>query len=176
MPIIRTQEEIRQVVNPRVQHVVGTDDVENHIIQEKINQMTKHAPRVQVVEKTVEEHFATLAHLASRIPTILKFGDETGEDPFAKVKSLTTELINKLQDTLERLNKNQLAENDELGFGQACDSEHFPEKKGRNLNPESEVFMTRIFQIWVNHFQSLGPGSRSRQISDETNRPEQSKQ
>ena len=163
-------------MNPRVQHVVGTDDVENHIIQEKINQMTKHAPRVQVVEKTVEEHFATLAHLASRIPTILKFGDESGEDPFAKVKSLTTELINKLQDTLERPNKNQLAEIDELGFGQACDSEHFPEKKGRNLNPESEVFMSRIFQISVNHFQSLGPGSRSRQISDETNRPQQSKQ
>ena len=92
------------------------------------------------------------------------------------MKSLTTELINKLQDTLERLNKNQLAENDELGFGQACDSEHFPEKKGRNLNPESEVFMTRIFQIWVNHFRSLGPVSRSRQISDEMNRPEQSKQ
>ena len=86
MPVTRTQEEIRQVVNPQVQHVVGTDDVENHIIQEKINQMTKHAPRVQVVEKTVEEHFATLAHLASRIPTIMKFGDETGEDPFAKVE------------------------------------------------------------------------------------------
>ena len=36
--------------------------------------------------------------------------------------------------------------------------------------------MTRIFQIWVNHFQSLGARSRSGQISDETNRPEQSKQ
>ena len=176
MPVIRTQEEIRQVVNPQVQHVVGTDDVENHIVQEKINQMTKHAPRVQIVEKTVEEHFATIAHLASRIPAIPKFGDETGEDPFVKVKSLTTELINKLQDTLERLNKNHLAENDELGFGQACVSERFPEKRGRNLNPESEVFMARIFQIWVNHSRSLGPGSKSRQFSGETNRPGQSKQ
>ena len=86
----------------------------------KINQMIKHAPRVQVVEKTVEEHFATIAHLASRISAILKFGDETGdetgEDPFMKVKSSTTELINKLQDALELLDKNQLAENDELGF------------------------------------------------------------
>ena len=36
--------------------------------------------------------------------------------------------------------------------------------------------MARIFQIWVNHFRSFGPGSRTRQISDETNRPEQSKQ
>ena len=58
-----------------------------------------------------------------------------------KVKSLITELINQLQDTLERLKKNQLVENDELEFGQPCDSEHFPTKKGRNLNPESEVFM-----------------------------------
>ena len=53
---------------------------------------------------------------------------------------------------------------------------NIPEKNGRNLNPESDVFMARIFQIWVSHFRSLGPGSRSRQISDETNRPEQSKQ
>ena len=96
--------------------------------------------------------------------------------PFVKVKSLTTDLINKLQDTLERLDRNHLAENDELGFEQACVSEHFPEKRGRNLNPESEVFMARIFQIWVNHSRSLGPGSKSRQFSGETNRPRQSKQ
>ena len=156
MPVIRTQEEIRQVVNPQVQNVVGTDDVENHIVQEKINQMTKHAPRVQVVEKTVEEHFATIVHLASRIPTILKFGDETGEDPFVKVKSLTTELINKLQDTLERLDKNHLAENDELGFGQACVSERFPEKRGRNLNPESEGFHGQDFPDLGQSFPEFG--------------------
>ena len=147
---------MRSLLFHSLEHVVGTDDVENHIIQEKINQMTKHAPRMQVVEKTVEEHFTTLAHLASRIPTILKFGDETGEDPFAKVKSLTTELINKLQDTLERLNKNQLAEDDELGFGQACDSEHFPEKKGRNLNPESEGFHDQDFPDLGQSFPEFG--------------------
>ena len=53
---------------------------------------------------------------------------------------------------------------------------NIPEKNGRNLNQESDVFIARIFQTWVSHFRSLGPGSRSRQISDETNRPEQSKQ
>ena len=36
--------------------------------------------------------------------------------------------------------------------------------------------MARIFLISVSHFRSLGPGSRSRQIFHETNRPEQSKQ
>ena len=36
--------------------------------------------------------------------------------------------------------------------------------------------MARIFQIWVSHFRSLGPGFRGKQISHETNRPEQSKQ
>ena len=44
----------------------------------------------------------------------------------------------------------------------------FSKEKGRNLNPESEVFMARIFQVWVRHFRNFDPGSRSR-------RPEQSK-
>ena len=120
MLVIQTKEKTRQVADPQIQHVFDTVDVQNHIIQKKIDQMTKHAPRMQDVEKTVEEHFAVLVQLASRIRTSLKFGDETGEDPFEKVKSLITELIDQLQDTLERLSKNQLAENDELGFGQAC--------------------------------------------------------
>ena len=50
------------------------------------------------------------------------------------------------------------------------------QRRSRNLNPESEVFMARIFQIWVSHFRSFGPGSKNRQISDETNRREQGKQ
>ena len=112
----------------------------------------------------------------SHISAILKFDAETGEDPFVNVKSLITELIYQLQDTKEWLDKNQLAEDDELELGQAGDSEHFPVKKGRSLNQVSEVFMARIFQIWVSQFRSFRPGSRSGQISDETNRPEQSKQ
>ena len=196
IPRVQTRGKTYQGVNTHIQHIVDIVDVENHIIQEKINQMTKHVPRVQFVEKTVEsaqlqiiekidetskiqtiqEHFAVLAQLVSHISAILKFADETGEDPFVKVKNLTTDLINKLQDTLQWLDKNHLTENDELGFEQACVSEHFPEKRGRNSNPESEVFMARIFQIWVNHSRSSGPGSESRQFSRETNRPGQSKQ
>ena len=144
---------------------------------------TVESTQLQIIEKidetskiqTIQEHFAVLAQLVSHISAILKFADETGEDPFVKVKNLTTDLINKLQGALEWLDKNHLTENYELGFEQACVSEHFPEQRGRNSNPESEVFMARIFQIWVNHSRSLGPGSKSRQFSGETNRPGQSK-
>ena len=45
-----------------------------------------------------EEHSALLPHLASRISAILKFSAGTGEDPFAKVKGLITELISRLQE------------------------------------------------------------------------------
>ena len=94
--------------------------------------------------------------IASRISAILKFDTETGGDPFVKVKSLITESTNQLQVTFEWLDRDQLAEKDKLELGQARDSEHFPVKKDRNLNPESEVFMARIFQIWVSHSGVLG--------------------
>ena len=141
--------------------------------------MTEHVgiPSLQTVERTVEN--AQLQIVEKLSETLAISSDilaSSGEDPLLKVKSLIMELIDQLQDALELLDKNQLAENDELGSGQACVSEHFPEKRGRNLNLESEVFMTRIFHIWVNHSRSLGPGSKSRQFSGETNRPRQSKQ
>jgi len=43
------------------------------------------------------EHSAALAQLASRISAIMKFGAGSGEDPFAKVKGLITDLISRLQ-------------------------------------------------------------------------------
>ena len=67
MPV-QTQEKTRQVTNPQVQHVVNAVEAETPkviqetvqkkwpVINEKINQMTKHpkVPQMQVVEKTVE--------------------------------------------------------------------------------------------------------------------------
>ena len=41
---------------------------------------------------------AALAHLASRIPKIWKFETGTGEDPFAKVKGVITDLFGRLQE------------------------------------------------------------------------------
>ena len=51
-PVTQTQ----QVVNTSVQHAVDTDEVEKHIIHEKINQVTRHVeiPLLQIVKKTVE--------------------------------------------------------------------------------------------------------------------------
>ena len=54
---IQTRGKTQQGVNIHIQHVVDTVDAEDHIIQEKINQMTKHidVPGLQIVERTVRE-------------------------------------------------------------------------------------------------------------------------
>ena len=108
VPVIQTRGKTQQGVNIHIQHVVDTVEVEKFIIQEKINHMTKHidVPSMQVLEKTVEgaqlqmvEKMDETLAIASRIPAILKSNTETGGDPFVKVKSMITELINQLQET-----------------------------------------------------------------------------
>ena len=56
MPDTRTQDKTQHVVNTHVQHVVNTVEAEKPIINEKINQVTKHVeiPQLQIVEKTIE--------------------------------------------------------------------------------------------------------------------------
>jgi len=52
---------------------------------------------VTMVKKLAkEQHSAQLAQLASRISTVLKYSAADGEDPFAKVKGLIQELIERL--------------------------------------------------------------------------------
>jgi hypothetical protein len=44
-----------------------------------------------------EHHSAALAQLASRISAVLRFGSGSGEDPFAKVKGLISDLLARLE-------------------------------------------------------------------------------
>jgi len=54
---------------------------------------------IQQLAKT--QHSAALQQLASRISTVLRYGMSEGEDPFAKVKSLISDMIAKLQKEAE---------------------------------------------------------------------------
>merc|ERR1740121_3294257 len=45
----------------------------------------------------MDHHSAALAQLASRISAVLRFGASAGEDPFAKVKALISDMISKLE-------------------------------------------------------------------------------
>merc|ERR1719171_2766190 len=52
---------------------------------------------VDLVKRLAEKHHsAALAELASRISAVLRYGAASGEDPFAKVKGLIKELIDRL--------------------------------------------------------------------------------
>jgi chromosome segregation ATPase len=53
---------------------------------------------ITMVKKLAREHHsAALAQLASRIAAVMRYGEASGDDPFAKVKSLISAMIAKLE-------------------------------------------------------------------------------
>jgi hypothetical protein len=61
-----------------------------------------NAEIVNLVKKLArDQHSAALAQLASRIQAVIRYGASTGEDPFAKVKSLIADMIVKLEKEAE---------------------------------------------------------------------------
>jgi chromosome segregation ATPase len=58
----------------------------------------KNAEVVNMVKKLARDHHsASLAQLASRIASVIRYGDADGEDVFGKVKGLITDMIAKLE-------------------------------------------------------------------------------
>jgi len=61
-----------------------------------------NAEVVAMVKKLAHDHHSSaLAQLASRIASVMKFGTSAGQDPFAKVKGLISDLISKLETEAE---------------------------------------------------------------------------
>merc|ERR1712190_110688 len=57
-----------------------------------------NAEVVTMVKKLAQkQHSAALAQLASRISAVMRLGSSGGDDPFAKVKGLISEMISKLE-------------------------------------------------------------------------------
>merc|ERR1712039_996412 len=57
-----------------------------------------NAEVVTMVKKLAQKHHsAALAQLASRISAVMRLGSSGGDDPFAKVKGLISEMISKLE-------------------------------------------------------------------------------
>jgi chromosome segregation ATPase len=82
-----------------------------------------------------DQHSAALAQLASRIAAVATYGSASGEDPFAKIKGLITDMIGKLEKEAE-------ADATEKAY---CDEEMAKtQTKKEELDGEIEALTTKI--------------------------------
>merc|ERR1719443_1371860 len=105
-----------------------------------------NAEVVTIIKKLAKDHHsAALAQLASKISALIRFGAATGEDPFAKVKGLISNLI-------ARLVKEGEEEATEKGY---CDSETAKtEAKLAELNEDIGKLTSKIDKA-VSHSAEL---------------------
>jgi len=95
-----------------------------------------NAEIVNLIKKLArQQHSAALAQLAKRISTVFRYGAKAGEDPFAKVKGLISDLIAKLESEAS-------AEASEKAF---CDEEIAKtDAKKSELNAEISALTSKI--------------------------------
>merc|ERR1719395_27821 len=95
-----------------------------------------NAEVVNLVKKLArEQHSAALAQLASRIQTLIRYSSRSGDDPFAKIKTLIQEMIAKLM-------KEAAAEASEKAY---CDEEMSKTKaKKEELSADIEKLTAKI--------------------------------
>merc|ERR1719262_1496766 len=93
---------------------------------------------VQTVKRLAAEHHSTeLAQLASRIAATIRYGAASGDDPFAKVKGLITDMIDKLMKEAQ----------EEASFKAYCDEEMAKtNQKKDELNTDIKKLTSKIDQ------------------------------
>ena len=98
VPVIQTEEKTQQDVNMCVQHLVNAVEVEKRIIQEKINQVIRHAETLllQIVKKTVE--VPEIQTVPAEIPE-LQFTDKVVDIPVVAQRQIR--MNQEVQKTIE---------------------------------------------------------------------------
>jgi len=85
-----------------------------------------------------KEKSAALAQLASRLAAVIKYGSTVGEDPFAKIKAMITDMISKLQNEASS----------EASHKEYCDKEMASTKeKIEELTSSIDTFKAKVDKV-----------------------------
>ena len=171
MPVIRTKENTQHVVNTHVQHVVNTVEVERPkliketqhrkkpIINEKINQMTKHIkiPQVQFLNKVddmlvdVQQQIRPMAQTVQKTTEIpqLQFPDQVVDVPVVVQRQVPS--IETVQKTVEvpqtQSIVKELKSKFEVGHTNKVHARNQPDKNRAIRNAHKTVEVPRVQYI-----------------------------